>query len=416
MQPRTARWMSRLVLAIYGLLIMTGLLLQLVSQQTYLDWGIPFLLLIMLFPLMWCGLGALIIHRQPLHPVGWILLLVMAGLGPEYTSFGLLVYRDHLSAAPPLLFDLSRIWLAWSGSPFALLGFTLLLLVFPTGRPLSRRWGRVGWLSVLATAGYLLVAPLSPAPLDVLGAGSPLAVRASIWAWLQLIYWLSLAVVFVCLLLAVVSLVARLRRSQGEERQQLKWFVFAAAFLPLHVPPMVYAIGADFDPLTLYLAVGFLMFAGLAMVLAVGFAIFRYRLYDIDFIINRTLVYGVVTGTLAMIYFASVLLLQGLFRALAGQHSPAAVIGSTLLIYVLFQPLRRRVQRYVDQRFYRARYDAERLLEGFGVQLRDEVDPEAVTRFLLEAVQGSLQPAHLSIWLGRSAGLGTGSPTQEGAR
>jgi hypothetical protein len=183
--------------------------------------------------------------------------------------------------------------------------------------------------------------------------------------------------------------VLRLRRATGGERQQLKWFVYAVALLALVFPPSVIVLGD-----------GRLIGVLLPLVpAAAGIAILRYRLFDIDLLINRTLVYGALTAMLALVYVGGVVGLQAILRAMTGQESTLAVVASTLAIAALFGPLRRRVQALVDRRFYRRKYDAAKILAAFNTRLRDQTDLDALSGDLVGVARKSLQPEHVSLWL-----------------
>jgi len=197
------------------------------------------------------------------------------------------------------------------------------------------------------------------------------------------------------MILSVASLVLRFRRSRGEERQQMKWFVYAGVLV---VAVLLVPVAAS--PLLQ-------IFVMPALPVAAGVAILRYRLYDIDAIINRTLVYGAVTISLALVYFGSVATLQYAFRTLTGGGSQLVIVASTLAIAALFGPLRRRIQALIDRRFYRRKYDAAKTLETFSVRLRDAADPGRLEADLLTVVRETVQPEHVSLWM-RPAGDGTG--------
>ncbi|HEY3232269.1 MAG TPA: hypothetical protein VGJ87_23760, partial [Roseiflexaceae bacterium] len=191
-----------------------------------------------------------------------------------------------------------------------------------------------------------------------------------------------------------ISVLVRFRRAQGIERQQIKWFAYAAGVLIV-----VGTLGTFLPFLPGLLKDVLFTFAVGSLPVAVGIAILRYRLYDIDLIIRRTLVYGVLTAVLALVYLGSVVLLQVIFRALTGETSQAAIVASTLAIAALFTPLRRRIQTTIDRRFYRRKYDAAKTLAAFSAQLRDEVDLNALTGELLAVIAETIQPAHVSLWL-----------------
>ena len=189
---------------------------------------------------------------------------------------------------------------------------------------------------------------------------------------------------------AVASVVVRFRRSRGIERQQMKWFVYAVA--PVLVMPI-----EDYLP-------GIISSVALGAVLiglpaAIGVAVLRYRLYDIDVLINRTLVYGSLTALLVTVYVGSIVVLQAVFRSLTGQDSQLTIVASTLAIAALFNPLHRRIQAFVDRRFYRRKYDAEKTVAAFSARLRDETDLAELNEELLAVVMETMQPAHVSLWL-----------------
>jgi hypothetical protein len=190
---------------------------------------------------------------------------------------------------------------------------------------------------------------------------------------------------------AVISLFVRFRRARGDERQQIKWFASAAALT------LAWIIVAEEQSGEIVALSGLLVIASIPV--ATGIAILRYRLYDIDRIINRTLVYGLLTATLVALYFGAIVVLQRVFVVLTGQQSTLAVVASTLLIAALFTPLRRRIQGFIDRRFYRRKYDARKTLEAFSAKLRDETNLDALSDDLVEVVRETMQPAHVSLWL-----------------
>ena len=209
-----------------------------------------------------------------------------------------------------------------------------------------------------------------------------------------------------CKFASAVSLVLRYRRSEGEEREQIKWIAFAASVVGLlYLITMISSFtfsgpwGAAGTPLWLGLLQQASLVSFTAVPMAVGFAVLKYRLYDIDLLINRALVYGSLTATLALIYFGGVVGLQYVFRALTAQGSTLAVVASTLAIAALFNPLRRRVQGFVDRRFYRRKYDAAKTLAAFNTRLREETDLDALGEDLVGVVKTTVQPEHVSLWL-----------------
>jgi hypothetical protein len=238
------------------------------------------------------------------------------------------------------------------------------------------------------------------------GIRNPFGLEAA--PWVAVAAYAILPLLPLCRLASALSLVMRYRRSRGAVRQQIKWIAFAASFVGLLasitvVSTLVFAPEslqtAGTQPLWLELLqdVELLSLAGVPV--AVGFAILRYRLYDIDVVINRTLVYGSLTAMLVAVYYGSVVVLQYIFRALSGGESQLAIVASTLAIAALFNPLRRRVQAFVDRRFYRCKYDAVKTLEAFNARLREETDLDALGRDLMGVVREAIQPEHVSLWL-----------------
>jgi hypothetical protein len=269
-----------------------------------------------------------------------------------------------------------------------------LVLLFPDGMLPSRRWRPLAWAMGTFIAVSLIVVALSPGPIvEFPSVSNPFGVEAAtlpgpVLAAGQL-------GVLACVVATILSSVLRFYRSRGEERLQLKWFTYAAA-VGLSTPLLFGVLApAAFEVLgRLLWTLGFL-----SLPVSIGIAILKYRLYDIDRIINRTLVYGTLTVALALVYLAGVALLQGGLRALTGQESTLAVVASTLAIAALFVPLRRRVQGVVDRRFFRKKYDATKTLETFSARLRDETDLKQLDAGLSGVVRETLQPAHVSLWL-----------------
>jgi hypothetical protein len=341
--------------------------------------------------------GAIVASRLPRNAIGWIfcafaLLSCVSAVNDAYVSYG--------EGGLP-----GRAWLAWINvwsvnafSP-ALVGICFLL--FPTGRLPSARWSPLAWAIVLGAAVHAVSTALSPGVMLDYPIENPAGVGTA--PWLRGLAEVSLiGLVTPLVLLAAGSLFARLRRSSGVERQQIKWFAYAAALLALFlvVANAARALLGDISGTTLE-AVVFVVFVVVisCIPISMGVAIMRYRLYDIDLIINRTLVYAALSAVLILVYLACVVLLQQLFRALSGETSQLAIVASTLAIAALFNPLRRRIQDVVDRRFYRARYDTRETLARFSVALRDEVELDALRLRLVGAVEETLRPEHVTLWL-----------------
>jgi hypothetical protein len=328
-------------------------------------------------------IGAIIGSRLPNHPIGWIccaigLIAAVDHFGGEYSLYALLALPHPLPGGEAMLWLQGWFWMLFIGL------IVFLLLLFPTGRLPSRRWRPFAWVSVaMISGGVIWSSIISP---DVGFNAPPSPVQLSV---------LLLGGV------AAASLVVGRRGARGVERQQIKWLLYVG---PLFFIAAGLHVGFYYFWLTerswglwasyLLVAVG-----GLSGPMAIGIAILRYRLYEIDLIINRTLVYGSLTAILVALYFVGIVVLQRVFVLLTGQKSTLAVVASTLVIAALFNPLRRRIQAFIDRRFYRRKYDARKTLEAFSAQLRDETDLEALSDDLFGVVRETMQPAHVSLWL-----------------
>jgi hypothetical protein len=348
-------------------------------------------------------IGAVIASRLPNHPVGWLCCAIgfmgaNQDFSGEYAVYALLVQPHPLPGARAMLWLSLWAWIIMFGL------IVYLLLLFPTGRLPSRRWRLFAWLSAALTLVAAILVPISPdAVLDVLGASgngrltlpNPIGVEA-----LPNLYRPVQASVLALGLVAAASVVVSRRNARGVERQQIKWLLYAGAiwFVGNILRTLVFSllVEARWGVWVGYLLVGV---GGLGGPIAIGIAILRYRLYDIDVLINRTLVYGTLTATLIALYFGGIVVLQRVFVLLTGQQSTLAVVASTLAIAALFVPLRRRVQGFVDRSFYRKKYDARKTLETFSLKLRDETDLESLNNDLVGVVRETMQPAHVSVWL-----------------
>jgi hypothetical protein len=345
--------------------------------------------------------GALIASRRPENAIGRIfcaigLALAVASTASGYADYGL--YGKGGTLPAPELAAWLSVWL------HLLVLFTtpcLLFLLFPDGRSPSARWRPVVWLVAVTGVGVFVTQAFSPGELDEYtypGLANPLGVGGGAGDVLTAIEDFGNGLLPIAVFLSICALIARFWRSSGRERLQLKWVVYTAAltatsFLASFVFP--HAVPRVVDDAVFLLGVA----AFAAIPVAAGIAILRHRLYDIDVIINRTLVYGALTATLVLVYVASIASLQQLFRALTGQESQLAVVASTLAIAALFGPLRRRVQSFIDRRFYRKKYDAAKVLEAFGGRLRDETDLDALSGELVGVVRETVRPSHASLWL-----------------
>jgi hypothetical protein len=342
--------------------------------------------------------GAIVASRRPENPIGWLLLLSglaisMNHFGAQYAIYALLAQPGSLPAGEALAWIASWLLPIYSGLQ------VFYLLLFPTGRLPSRRWKWVAWLTVAyILVGVILSAFSSGAYLGSLGPiRNPLGIEGFTNTYKAVLYTVS------PLLYGAValSLLLRLRRAEGVERQQIKWFAYAAAIFALGIVLIVIPLAIDTPPWYEWVGTAIFTVAGAAIPISIGIAILRYRLYEIDTLINRTLVYGALTATLVLVYFGGVTATQAIFRALTGQQEQPqlAIVVSTLVIAALFTPLRLRVQGFIDRRFYRRKYDAAKTLEAFSARLRDKTDLDALSEDLTGVVRETMQPAHVSLWL-----------------
>jgi hypothetical protein len=294
-------------------------------------------------------------------------------------------------------------WLAaWFAGAINIAMLAFVLLLFPDGRLLSRRWRFVVWVNLVAVL-LIFAWSFEPGQIESLGllkVPNPFGV-AGADALLNTLGEIGFFLVLAVAIAGAISLVIRYRRSRGDERQQIKWFVFAGAIFcaVFAVAPVLWSLPSSPETEWIWPTL-FLLGVG-TIPAATGIAILKYRLYEIDILINRTLVYGSLTATLALVYFGGVTATQMIFRGLTGQEKQPqlAIVVSTLVIAALFNPLRRRVQLFVDRRFYRRKYDAAKTLAAFSAKLRDETDLEALSDDLVGVVRETMQPAHVSLWL-----------------
>ena len=420
---RTATRLAWSLWVVCVALIALALLLQFMTHDVILNWpqerlGPGLAVLTGVLSLTFPTVGALIISRLPTNPVGWI----FCGVGLLYAVRRFTeAYADYaLTANLMLPWGEYVAWFStWVGFAGPILAGVILMLVFPNGRLPSRRWRIVAWMAVLGAALRVLADAFTPGPLSThTYVTNPFGVAAGIGGGFTTYELFPMSTVLGTTLLltssiaALVSLILRLHQARGNERQQLKWFLFAAvpATVCLNLV-LSYSTVATYTTNFLFNAVWILpfdvfnyilyvaVFALLVVPVCTYIAILRYRLYDIDVVINRTLVYGTLTATLVGVYVGSIVVLQGLLRALTGQESQLAIVASTLAVAALFTPLRRRIQSFIDRRFYRSKYDARKTLEAFSVKLRDETDLDALNSELVRVVQETMQPAHVSLWM-----------------
>ena len=408
MNARPAAWLAW---ALFGLTVATFVvavifaILAVIADPSRLAESAAGLLTILPF-FSFPVVGVLIASRRPGNAIGWICLIT----GLFWTAF----FEGDTSSA----YELARTGTVQSSVkldaltqgdwvlPVGLLGIYTILL-FPDGRLPSRRWRPFAVFAGVVMVLINVTFALAPGPLEGHpGVRNPFGLEQ--FPWMTVAAVVTVLLLPLCILISAFSLVLRYRRSDQEMREQIKWLAFAASFVGLTyfgtlasgllLAPDSYTTN-ETAPLWVS-ATQQLSYISFATVpIAIGFAVLKYRLYDIEIIINRTLVYGPLTVALVLIYVGGVVSLQYAFRTLTGGESQLAIVASTLAIAALFNPLRRRIQDVTDRRFYRQRYDAARTLEAFSRTLRDETDLDALGGDVLAVVQETMQPEHVSLWL-----------------
>jgi hypothetical protein len=397
MSRRTATWLAWSLCALSLALTALSLLLLALNRSDpnthiYEYWQVDTLV-----PVSFSIIGAIVASRLPANPLGWLFcaaacVAAVDHFSAEYALYALLAQPTSLPAGEALAWLASWAWILYCGC------IALSLLLFPNGRPPSRRWRWLAWLSVFLTIAGAVWVAFSPGVIGNLGSiRNPLGIEG-LPSGFKPVQTIMLALLFVA---ALSTLVVRLRRARGIERQQIKWPAFTVVVVAgssfLSDTAISEAIGLRWLEWA-----GYVIFipALIGFPISIGIAIVRYRLYDIDILINRTLVYGALSATLALIYFGGVATTQAIFRALTGQQEQPqlAIVISTLLIAALFNPLRRRIQRFIDRRFYRRKYDARKTLEAFSAKLRDETDLDALSDDLVGVVKETMQPSRISLW------------------
>jgi hypothetical protein len=387
MRARTARWVARCAAAGSVALIGGGLVLTYVNRQlvppSLTNWtvsGVSGQVVNMAVPVA----GFVLASRRPENRIGWLFLVAGLGLGVSgfstaYAQHALIAHHGTLPAGRAFA------WLANWGWAIAVAMLGFLFLLFPTGQLRSRRWRPAAWFAGVAfalTTVCLLIAASSEwaHPFALSGPASPGGLTA-------LFFTVGTLLISAALLVSVAALIVRFAKSAGEERLQLKWCAAAALVLAVVFVASIWVNSAAVNILQ--------SLAFVCLWTAIATAVLKYRLYEIDRIISRTLAYAIVTGLLVAVYAGLVLLITEVFKF----HSTVAVAAATLAAAALFNPLRRRVQQLVDRRFNRARYDADQTIAAFAASLKDTVDLDSVRDDLATAVYQALEPAHVSVWI-----------------
>jgi hypothetical protein len=394
----SGRWARRLAWGNVGVVALLGVALFVFSFLNRSDpqaSTIAFDLVAMIPGLVTPTVGALVVSRQPRNPIGWIFCLAGLLLPLSGVLEGVGIYA--LDSHPGSLLGALAAWASiWMFAPVLVLLGPIFFLLFPDGRPLSPRWRPFLWLSAFALFGVTVgqwfhPGALGTTPFEKLR--NPVGIQAA-GGVSSVVTGLGFFALLLAVLGAATSVVLRFRRSRGVVRQQMKWLAMSGVAFALAVlfASVLFQLGyhdAGNDPILISLA-SVPIFAGEAML--------RRRLYDIDVVINRTLVYALLTATLAAVYVGSVLVLQLALNDVTSDSSLAVAV-STLGVAALFRPARARIQGVVDRRFYRRKYDAARTLERFSSRLREQVDLDALGGELRSVVRETMQPAHVSLWL-----------------
>jgi hypothetical protein len=396
-----------------GLFVVGIVLAPTTDQSGTSDWELSELgaYLFVVAMLSFAAVGVLIAVRLPKNAIGWLLLAIGFSWGLVVATDGYLIRATELSPGslpnPSLVAAISgSLWVL----PIGLMG-NYLILLFPDGHLPSARWRPLAWISagaLVVSTISILFSPGSLADVGLPGETNPLGVE-SLEAVLEALQ-VAIVLIPITIVVSAVALIGRYRRSRAEERVQLKWLTAAGAtvaclYLVAMAGSLTYAFDSGPDPLWGQVLDQVALVSFGLIPVAIGAAILKHHLYDIDLIINRTLVYGGLTALLATTYFGIVVLLQGVVPG-AGD-SDLTIAGSTLAVAALFRPLRARLQGFIDRRFYRRKVDAQHTLESFSSRLRDDVDLDHLSADLLGVVRDTMQPEHASLWL-RGAGSTAG--------
>ncbi len=399
MSKRISFWLAWLMWVLFLVITLFTELLTVKNASFVLLDDIFYDLVLLLF----VTVGAFIASHRPKNPIGWIicattLIWSLSNFALEYGVYSLITAPGSLPVG---------VFVSLFGGVGRSIGWfliiTFLLLLFPNGHLPSSRWRPLAWI----IAGLLVAEPFTlifdPTPFinvdsSLAGVQNPLGISGAS-ALFDHFNTLVNLLLFLTAVACIASVFVRFRRAKGDERQQLKWLAYGTVISLLVIVAIIVFIFTNVN--SGFLPSAFFYLPLLIISISAGIAILRYRLYNIDILINRTLVYGALTALLALIYFSIVFILQSLVGVFGGKISqtPLVIVGSTLVIAALFQPLRRRIQQVIDRRFYRRKYDAAKTVEAFSATLRNEVDLNQLREHLISVVHETMQPTHVSLWL-----------------
>jgi hypothetical protein len=398
MSARVAPWLAWSLVTLSVVLVVGGIALAQMTRSTATQrpgYGPVDAVFTLATVLTFSVVGAIIASRQPRNAIGWLFCGVGLVMAINSLAGGYAEYRLSGGYGPWSLAETGAWFASWSWTLLVYVPTTFLLLLFPDGRLPSPRWRPVAWCAALGVISFVAANVLEPGPLgDFPRITNPYGVDSPI---LDAVAVAGTILAGASMVASAVSLIVRMRRAGRAQRQQIKWLAYGGAVVVslIFVAGLIATIWSDTA------AIALISLALLGVPIFTGVAIARYRLYDIDIVINRTLVYGALTAALVGVYFGGVATAQAIFRTLTGQEQQPqlAVVISTLVIAALFNPLRKRIQAFIDRRFYRSKYDARKTLEVFTATLRDETDLDALSDDLVGVVRKTMQPAHVSLWL-----------------
>jgi hypothetical protein len=349
--------------------------------------------------LSFATVGAIVARRQPANAIGWFfcvggLLAAVQGFIEEYVITGVLAAPGSLPATTELAWIEAWLWVPWVG-----VLATFLPLLFPSGGLPSPRWRPMVPFAAVVTGLVTVCFAIAPGPLNNTSfIDNPYGLpEVSVTTFSSVGFPIAFVPFLAATALCVASLFARYRASAGEARQQIKWVAFALAILGAALVAQVVAVGGSLAAIAKPVQFG-LVTAVVAVPIAAGMAILRYRLYDVDRVISRTVAYALLTAVLAGSYALGILVLESLLSTLAGGDT-LAVAASTLAAFALFQPVSRRIRIAVDRRFDRSRYDAARIVEAFAQRLRDQVDVDRLRDELIATLHATVAPSQVQVWL-----------------